>query len=158
MELQIAKNQPELNIGLNDEEEVGTIEPIEYETVNVFDKFREYVYEIEKENYRIRKIVISNELYRMLKQHDKFHKYQTHTHTQEENRPEMLFGIRLEHEHFGVESIADFLIYTDRKVIHSDMLEKTFLEDVDEKQLVDNLEVEELVHEANNRIEDREEP
>lgn len=147
MEIQIVKNQPELNIGLNEEGEAGTVEPVEYETVNVFDKFREYVREIDEEGYRIRKVVISNKLYRMLKQHDKYHQYQTYTYTEEENRPEMLFGVRIEHEHFGVESIADFLIYTDRKVLHSDMLDKTFLEDV---------EVEELIHETNNRVENRE--
>jgi len=145
VEIEIVTNQPTISAGIEDDEP-SKIEPVEYKTVNVFEKFREYIYELEDEGYRIEKVTISNKLYRMLKQSDEYYKYQTYTHTVEENRPEMLFGIHIEHEHFGHESIVDFLIYTDKKVFHSDMLDKEFLEDVN---------IEELIHETNNRIKER---
>jgi len=145
VEIEIVTNQPTISAGIEDDEP-SKIEPVEYKTVNVFEKFREYIYELEDEGHRIEKVTISNKLYRMLKQSDEYYKHRSY-HTVEEKRLEMLFGIHIEHEHFGHESIVDFLIYTDKKVFHSDMLDKEFLEDVN---------VEELLHEANNRIEDRE--
>jgi len=135
-----------------------SIEPVETKTIDIYEKFVEFMRELEHDGYRPEKIVMHHEIYRLIKQSDKYHRRTTYTHEPEDGyQHEMFLGMKIEAEELGHESITDFIIYTDRKVVHSEMLEKTFLEDVDDKQLVDNLDVEELVHETNNRIEDREE-
>lgn len=148
MKLEIAK-PVEPSINLDDEHSPSDIDVMETETIDVFDKFTKYIHQVEKDHHRIRKVVMSSELYRLMKQSDKYQRivHYNNPGMVEKARDETLFGVVIEHEEFGYKSIADFLIYTDKKVIHSDMLDKTFLEDV---------EVEELIHETNNRIEDRE--
>lgn len=126
---------------------------IEHKTVNVYDKFIEYMHEVEDQGYRVEKVVISNELYRLMKQSTEYQNTVRYGHGNpnvyekpEKYHEERLFGVKIEHEKFGHESIVDMLIYTRRKVIHSEMLDKTFLEDV---------EIEELLHHTNQRIEER---
>lgn len=152
MKIQVAK-QKEASFGSKAEK--GAVAPvIEYETINIFEKFKEYIYEVEKDYYPVRKIVMSSELYHIMKQSDEYQQIMHYDKTGEVME-QTIYGAKIGHEEFGDQSLTDFLIYTDRKVVHSEMLEKTFLEDVDDKQIVDNLDVEELVHETNKRIDER---
>lgn len=58
----------------------------------------------------------------------------------------MYYGVHVVPLDFGVESRDDFLIYTDRRVVHSDMVDKEFIEELD---------LEEILNHANDRVDNR---
>jgi hypothetical protein len=158
VKITVPVNNPATDFGLEaDAEAPQTIETVKTKTINVFEKFQEFMYELEQEGYRVRKIVMHHEIYRLMRQSNEYQNLvRYHRDGDKDRRLDQILGVKVKPKELGHESITDFIIYTDRKVVHSEMLEKTFLEDVDDKQLVDNLEVEELIHETNQRVEDRE--
>lgn len=106
---------------------------------DIQDKFLDCIEQLRKENEKIRKVVMHEKvLYQIM---NEYVMYPPHPEDCEK-----LFGYNVEGKPLGLESIDDFLIFTNRRVVHSDMLEKNFVEDLD---------VEELLHETNQRIDDR---
>jgi len=151
--VQKAPEAPGLVENLSD----AAINAAEFETVTIdlYKKFSDFIHSLENDGYRVKKIVLHSDLWRALLESEHFNEAAAYKCSGEHHVRQFL-GVEVQPERLGLESITDFIIYTDRKVLHSDMVEKTFLEDVDDKQLVDNLETEELLHETNQRIKERE--
>jgi len=122
-----------------------TIEPtteLETVTIDLADKFIEYLKELEEDNYRVQKIVMHPQMYSGMTQSMRF----AETREMCPDGTATFYGVKIETEDLGRHSIADFLIYTDKKVFHSDMIDKDFVEDLD---------IEEMLHKTNQKIDER---
>jgi len=142
MKIEVAVHQGTIGVG-QDEDMTPTVET---KTIDLYQKFHEFIAELEHEGYKVRKIVLHTDLYDAIKRSDEYRQTVAYTYDNGEPEYETFLGVEIDAKRLGHESITDFIIYTDRKVFHSDMLDKEFLEDVN---------VEELLHEANNRIKER---
>lgn len=115
---------------------------IETETLDLTDKFIEYLHALEEENYRVQKIAMHHEMYHAMTQSFEY----AQTRQTSPDGTETFYGVEIESKDLGHHSIADFIIYTDKKTVHSDMIDKDFVEDLD---------VEQLLHKTNQKIDDR---
>jgi len=121
-----------------------TIEPtteLETVTINLHDKFIEYLRALEEENYRVKKIVMHHKMYHAMTKSIEY----AQTRETSPGGKETFYGVEIESEDLGMYSISDFIIYTDRKTVHSDMIDKEFVEDLD---------VEEMLQKTNEKIDE----
>jgi len=142
MDVEVVKTMPEPALNLDETEKPPYDDQYETETVNIKEKYLDFVEELRSEGYRVQKIVMHHRLFQLLCESFGFYRDKEHT----ADGKTMYYGIEIEPENLGRESITDFIIYTDRKTLHSDMVDKDFVEDLD---------VEQLLQKTNEKIDSR---
>lgn len=130
-----------------DENSDRIFEAVRTETVNLYNLFHKYLNWVDENYMNVRKIVMHSETYQVMMESDRFKQIRTYTPNDgcRIGNGLQFLGMTIEHEDLGSRGMTDFLIYTDRKVFHSDMVEKDFVEDLD---------VEGLLRETNDRLEE----
>jgi len=106
--------------------------------IDIAQRFIDYIHHLENEGMRVQRITIHHRLLYALRQHSQF------LNAVEHGREDVgksfagfLYGVKIKSEDLGVESVTDFLIYTDQKVLHSDMIDKDFIEEAEPQRLMD---------------------
>lgn len=141
--MKVTYQKPRQELEISEEGQLNT--ELETETIDLYTKFVEYLRALEAEDHRVKKIVMHPEMYQGLRMSDEYQQLQNYRSKGEFK--EEFMGVEIRVENLGRYSIADFLIYTDKKVVHSDMIDKNFVEDLD---------VEQLLHKTNEKIDNRE--
>lgn len=118
---------------------------IETGTIDLTERFLEFIIYFQKRDEEVRNIMIDYSLFRCLRRDDEFRRFASHGG----DESVMFYGVCLEPRDMGEESIDEFIITTDRRTYHSDMVEKDF---------VDELDVEEMLEMVNNRLENETSP
>lgn len=137
----------EPSVGLENEQDFSYMQDVETVTVDVYQLFLEYLEYLDKQYCEIRKVVIHKDLYRGMTRCDDWQRMVDYG-PQMDSSDILFIGIPIEREDLGTQGILDMIIYTDRKVFHSDMIDKDFVEDLD---------VEELLEATNQKIDERDE-
>ena len=118
---------------------------IETGTIDLTERFLEFIGYFQKRDEEVRNIMLDYSLFRCMRRDDEFRRLASHGG----DESVMLYGVCLEPRDMGEESIDEFIITTDRRTYHSDMVEKDF---------VDELDVEEILRMVNSRLENESDP
>lgn len=108
---------------------------VKQERFKPVDKFLECIKHVEENDETVQKVVMHYKVWQLLLQNFQFYstkEYGVDGTTQ-------FYGVKIEVEDLGVNSITDYLVYTDRRVVHSDMLEKNFIEELDIEQALEKV-------------------
>lgn len=120
----------------------------ETKEINLRDKLLEYMDHLDKQYRSVNRIIMHHRLFSALKRTPEFQRMIEYSRTVDHERDYLEFyGVELVPMELGTQSIDDFIIITDSKTVHSDMIEKDFIQD---------LGVEEALRETNDMIDDRE--
>lgn len=119
----------------------------EAKEINLRDKLLEYMDHLDRQYRTVNRIIMHHRLFSALKRTPEFQRMIEYSRTVEHDRDYLEFyGVELVPMELGTHSIDDFIIITDEKTVHSDMIEKDFIQDMD---------VEEALRETNDMIDGR---
>jgi len=128
--------------------QLNQFESVETKEIDLGSKLLEYISYLDEDHRDVKRIIMHHRLFNALKRTSEFQRSMEYSGVVDHD-PEHLrfYGVEIVPMRLGDRSIDDFIIITESKTLHSDMIEKDFIQDLD---------VEEVLKETNDMIEERE--
>lgn len=119
----------------------------ETKEIDLHSKLLEYIDHLDRQYRGVNRIIMHHRLFSALKRTPDFQRMMEYSGTVEHD-PDYLrfYGVEIVPMELGTYSIDDFIIITDSKTVHSDMIEKDFIQDLD---------VEDALRRTNDMIDER---